>query len=276
MLPDDDWGYRDPGTAGGLEWTVGQPSVTADDPIGWKATRGVSGFPSEGADVSDEWGTPTIVARYGDDGVPGERGSTFLTLEIDSGNTWASAAASVDGTAYTTGDDIADALAAFGDGPQPNDYVTLYRGSFTETRVWDGAAWATVDAFLHGNLIVEGSIVADRLAANTLTATQIKANTITAAEIAANTITASQIAANTITASQIAARHDHGQIRSPPIAVTASGRCGQRRLQRILCGPSTIDRLGDTITASELAANSVTASEIAANARSPRRFKPGP
>lgn len=79
----------------------------------------------------------------------------------------------------------------------------------------------------NAELIVDGSITALKIAANTITANNIAANTITAAKIAANTITAAQIAANTITASQIAT---------------------------------------DTITAGQIASGAITAAEIAAGA----------
>jgi len=54
-----------------------------------------------------------------------------------------------------------------------------------------------------GELIVDGAITANKIAANTITAGQIAAGTITATQIAAGTITGDRIAANTITASKI-------------------------------------------------------------------------
>jgi len=61
-----------------------------------------------------------------------------------------------------------------------------------------------------GNLIVDGAITADKIAANVITAAKIAANTITAAEIAAGTITATEIdtaslQADIVTAAAIAA-----------------------------------------------------------------------
>lgn len=56
-----------------------------------------------------------------------------------------------------------------------------------------------------GNLIVDGSITAVHLAANSVAAAHIQAGVITASHIASNTITAAQIAVGTITAAEIAA-----------------------------------------------------------------------
>ena len=255
--PSNSWGYDSPISP----WSDGAPDLDSTDRFLWRAQRDVEGAPSVGDAISDTWSTSVIVGHFGEDGaagadgsdgadgdagndgndgsdgVPGERGSTFISHEVSSGNSWSSAGATVDGTSYSGGDDIADALASFGDGPQPNDYVTLYRGSFVETRVWDGSDWATVDAFLDGNLVVDGSVIADKLAANAVTAVKIAANAITAAKIAAGAITANKIAANTITATHLAAN-----------SVTAS---------EIAAG---------AVTASELAADSITASKIAAGA----------
>ena len=54
------------------------------------------------------------------------------------------------------------------------------------------------------NLLVDGTVTTDKLAANAVTAAKIAADTITAAEIATDTITAAEIATGTITAAEIA------------------------------------------------------------------------
>lgn len=137
------------------------------------------------------------------------------------------------------------------------------------------------------NLIVDGSIVATQLAANTITANQIATNAITADElaansviaakisanavttdkldanavtapkIAANTITAAQIASNTITATQIAT----GAITANELAANAVISTS------ILAGAITTDKLAaNAVTAAKIAANTITANEIATNA----------
>ena len=86
-------------------------------------------------------------------------------------------------------------------------------------------------------LIVDGAIIAEKIAVNAVTTAKIAAGAVTANEIAANTITAGKIAANTITAAQIGAN-----------TITAA---------QIAIG---------TITANEIATNAITAVKIAAGA----------
>jgi len=56
-----------------------------------------------------------------------------------------------------------------------------------------------------GELIVDGAIVASKIATDAVTANKISANAVTSNAIAANAVTAIQIAANAVTANQIAA-----------------------------------------------------------------------
>jgi hypothetical protein len=56
----------------------------------------------------------------------------------------------------------------------------------------------------NGSLIVDGSITANKMAANTITAGQIASGTITATQILANSITGDRLVLNTITSNQIA------------------------------------------------------------------------
>jgi hypothetical protein len=95
-------------------------------------------------------------------------------------------------------------------------------------------------------LIVDGAITTQKLAALAVTAGKIAANTITAAQIAAATITSTEIAALTIVAGNIAAG-----------AITAA---------KIAAHTITANEIAAlTITAAEIAANTITAAKIAAN-----------
>lgn len=58
---------------------------------------------------------------------------------------------------------------------------------------------------INGNVVIDGSLLARHIAANTITADKIAAGAITADKIAANAITTGKIAANAIMAGQIAA-----------------------------------------------------------------------
>ena len=108
-----------------------------------------------------------------------------------------------------------------------------------------------------GELIVDGAVTADKIAAKAITAAQIAAGAITATELAANAVTAGKIAANAVTAMQIAA----GTITAAEIA------SGTITADRIAAKAITAAQIAaNAITATELAANSVTTAKIAANA----------
>jgi hypothetical protein len=123
--------------------------------------------------------------------------------------------------------------------------VSLYADNFYLRRMADSS------------LIVDGSITAGDIAANTITGNNIAAQTITGANIVADTITATQIAASAVTSSELAA----GAVVAGKIAA------GTIQAGDIAAGTITGDRLAaNTITAGQIAANTITAGQIAAGA----------
>jgi len=125
-----------------------------------------------------------------------------------------------------------------------------------------------------GELIVDGTITALKIAASTITAaqiaagtittTQIAANTILAANIAAGTITTTEIAANTITAGDIAAATITGtQIAAATITATNIA-ANTITSNEILAGTIVAsDIASGTITATQIATGTITATQIA-------------
>jgi hypothetical protein len=107
------------------------------------------------------------------------------------------------------------------------------------------------------NKILNDSINADKIADNAVTTAAIIANAITSDEIATNAVTADAILANSVTASEIAANTIiAGNIATNAITADA-----------ILAGSVGANEIAaNSITAGEIAANAITASEIAANA----------
>ncbi|NLR96609.1 hypothetical protein HGP17_07160 [Rhizobium sp. P38BS-XIX] len=108
----------------------------------------------------------------------------------------------------------------------PTTTPTIYTEYNTTIVVPAGAVWAWVDfvptstftgtgsyqfGFVScqrksgGNLIVDGAITTDKIAANNVTAGKIAANAVTAGTIAAGAVSAAQIAAGAITADKLAA-----------------------------------------------------------------------
>lgn len=71
--PDNDWGYGEEEEQNGVTWTSTAPSVTADDPYLFRARRAITGIPSSGDDVDDDWAV-SIVGHFGQDGAQGEDG----------------------------------------------------------------------------------------------------------------------------------------------------------------------------------------------------------
>jgi len=152
-------------------------------------------------------------------------------------------------------------------GPVLNDVVTEYNNStnppFQETRFYANNTWNLLTASIDGNLLVNGTVGADKIAAGSITAdklaigaisvsnapgsitgTMIADGTITTAKIAANQITAALIAANTITADKLAIGVVNSTLGQP--------------------GTITGTMIADgTITTAKIAANSITADRIA-------------
>jgi predicted phage tail protein len=74
-----------------------------------------------------------------------------------------------------------------------------------------------VTEMARGELIVDGAVTADKVAANAITANSIAAGAVTAGKIAANAVTANEIAANSVTTAKIAA----GAVTAAEIAARA-------------------------------------------------------
>lgn len=83
------------------------------------------------------------------------------------------------GTASTNAwsDSEANAVIAAADAvKQLNDTVTLSKTTvptFSQTRYWNGSAWTTVSQVIDGNLVVQGTLSADRLATGSMNAAVI-------------------------------------------------------------------------------------------------------
>jgi len=78
QLPSNNWAYDSPQRVGGLTWTDGGQTVTADIPLLWRSERKVPGSPAKGTAREETWGdwsTPVIVSTYGPDGADGTDGN---------------------------------------------------------------------------------------------------------------------------------------------------------------------------------------------------------
>ena len=80
-----------------------------------------------------------------------------------------------------------DATTAIGANPVTNDIVTQISSTNAASQItqrWNGSAWAAFTLQVHGDALVDGTLVASALAANTITGDKIAAGTLTAKHLA--------------------------------------------------------------------------------------------
>ena len=87
QYPDNNWGYNNGGTIGGLTWHTDPQSVSSATPNQFIAERQVIGTPDDGESVTDTWSTPALWSRYAEDGedgtgTPGSDGDDGVGTEI--------------------------------------------------------------------------------------------------------------------------------------------------------------------------------------------------
>ena len=81
QLPSNSWGFKSPGTIGGLEWHVAAPNTSATHQKLWQVQRDAPGSPNVGDAISDDFTTPAVVSRWGNDGRDGQDGSHGQAFE---------------------------------------------------------------------------------------------------------------------------------------------------------------------------------------------------
>jgi predicted phage tail protein len=77
--------------------------------------------------------------------------------------------------------------------------------NYAATAGWMEAQDIRIEEVIPGELIVDGAIIASKIAANAVTADKIAANAVTATQISAGAVTTQKIAAGAVTANEIAA-----------------------------------------------------------------------
>jgi hypothetical protein len=119
----------------------------------------------------------------GSPGAAGERGSITAARAI-AGTVWSDSEAA---TAISDAGGIA---------PIRGDVVTLHNNAsnWSQTRVrTTQGTWAVLAAFFGGDVLVNGTVIADKLAANSVTANKIAAGSVQAVHIQAGAITTSKL-----------------------------------------------------------------------------------
>jgi hypothetical protein len=112
-----------------------------------------------------EWAAVALLAQDGINGTNGTNGTNGQRGSIE-------AAASITGTSWSDAAAVAAISAAGYGAPVLLDRVTLYNSSanYTQSKYYDGAAWQTWAALVDGNLLVNGSVAANKLSVNQLDA----------------------------------------------------------------------------------------------------------
>ena len=170
-------------------------------------TREVS-FSATNVRTNGDWSISRFAGTNGMDGNPGLNGSDGAPGAAGAGLFVASVTTTVQNVLDSLNNTQLTNLLVGVAGRQPVQGDILVIRSSNNALIsrivrYNGTTWDAQASFIDGNLIVNGTITTDEIAANTITAGDIASNTITAAEIAANTITGDRIAANTIEASRL-------------------------------------------------------------------------
>ena len=118
--------------------------------------------------------------------------------------------------------------------------------------------WDSADAVIDGSALVNRSVAAVKLQANTLTAAEIAPNAIGASELANNAVDTAAIADNAVTAAKISAN-------AVGASEIANGSVGTNELADTSVTYVKTNFTNGSIPGAKIAANSLTADQIAAN-----------
>ena len=189
----------------GNNWTTVIPAaLTSDEDVLWvrQFTMTVSASTPTVTVAFNAWGTPRVISRRGaigpqgdegGDGAPGTNGAGIYELFSQQNQGELDGLDSASITAFFS-------LAAVAGRPPVNSDVFILRGENSAVRTvrFNGSVWANVDAFLDGNLVVDGSITGRTIAAGTINANLLNVSQLSAISADLGTITAGTINGGTI------------------------------------------------------------------------------
>ncbi len=145
-----------------------QTIPTADGNPVWVTSAAAASTGATDTILPAEWSTPTKLAENGPTGATGPRGSKFFYVTA---NAWSNALAET-------------AITAQGLTKVANDAVFMSNGtSFADQRYWSATAndWVQFAQYINGNLIVNGSIEANKLSVGSLSAISANLGSVTIA-----------------------------------------------------------------------------------------------
>lgn len=118
--------------------------------------------------LSTEWAAAQIMAKDGTNGTNGSNGTNGTRGTV-------TLAVSTSATSWTVSD-VNTALANAGYYPPINrDVVTLYNTSanYSETRFYDNGSWLALNAYINGNMLVNGTLSASKISGGTFSGASI-------------------------------------------------------------------------------------------------------
>lgn len=150
-----------------IRWATDPDTPTGNNPAGWSDAPPAGTDPlymssakknAEGTLIGS-WSAP--VKLTGDPGLVGRRGTVHLYITVGSA-AWSDSAADSALTALPhSGKIVADRVTQ-----------SYPAGKWSETKTWSGSAWTVVAQVIDGNLLVTGSITADKINMNSLFASE--------------------------------------------------------------------------------------------------------
>jgi hypothetical protein len=152
-------------------WTTTIPAASNGKYL-WASTATAAATTATDSIPASEWAAAQLLVQDGAKGDTGARGNVQVTRAIP-GAAWSDseAALAISGAGYGV--------------PQNRDIVTLYNNSaaYSQQKYYDGAAWQALAAYFPGGVIVDGTVDATALKAQTITGDKIKAGAITTSSI---------------------------------------------------------------------------------------------
>jgi hypothetical protein len=148
-------------------WTQTIPAASGGKYLWVTTATAASLSPTDDIPVT-EWAVPQVMAQdgangnSGTNGADGKRGTVTIAYPI-SGSAWSDSSAN---TAIST--------AGYGT-PINRDIVTLYNSAsgYSETRFRDGTSWLALTSYINGNMLVSGTLSANKITGGTLSGVSI-------------------------------------------------------------------------------------------------------
>jgi hypothetical protein len=154
-------------TTGAFAVTAGMPTGSSTATITYRATFGATTVDKT---ITVRKSTATVVTN-------GQRGSRTFYVTLS-------------GSTATYSDTLATTTASVDGGPIRNDVVTQSNASvgFSQSKFWDGTVWNTINAVVDGNLLVTGTVGANKMAANLMQSDNVLTRGLTVRDMSGNII----------------------------------------------------------------------------------------